>query len=235
MAPREISIGFLLIPLQALDMIGPMDILVNISYDMIATYVSKEQAERASAPKITFHHIGPSMDPVLTTGNCHIQPTTTIKDCPKLDYLLVGGPAPSYAQNLPTEMKDFMIQKSKEVKILFTTCTGGLVLSATGLLDNVAATTNHTLISPFGEQISPTTKWDNQKHWVVSPSQTQKGLVFWTAAGAGAGMDMMAEWIRQEFSQDLLNSSTMALEWQPRDVDGKPQRYMNGRMEIVEV
>ncbi len=228
MPPREISIGFLLIPLQTIDMVGPMDILFNINFGLVAAYASQNVAERLSAPVITFHHIGPTMEIVETTGNLHIQPTTTIKDCPKLDYLLVGGPAPDYAHNVPQEIKEFIIERSKEVRTIFTTCTGGLVLSSTGLLDNLEATTNHTLISPHGEKIAPKVKWNNQKHWITS-----EGGKFWTAAGAGAGMDMIAEWIRQEFGQDLLNNSTMALEWQPRDVDGKAMTYMNGRMEVV--
>ncbi|KAK5079909.1 hypothetical protein LTR70_005640 [Exophiala xenobiotica] len=228
MAPREISIGFLLIPLQALDMVGPMDILANITHDMVS-FISPDRAEQLSAPKITFHHIGPTMDPVQATGNLHIKPTTTIAECPKLDYLLVGGPMPDYAHNVPAEMKAFMRERSEGVKTIFTTCTGGLVLAATGLLDGLEATTNHTLIRPHGEQIGPRVKWDERKNWVVAG-----GGKFWTAAGAGAGMDMMAEWVRQEFSQELLDFSTMGLEWQPRDVDGKGVRYMNGRMEIVE-
>ena len=185
-------------------------------------------AERLSAPMIIFHYVGPTMEAMLTTGNLYIQPTTTIKDYPKLDYLLIGGPAPDYAHNVPQEIKDFMVERSKEVKTIFTTCTGGLVLSSTGLLDNLEATTNHTLISPHGDQIAPQVKWNTQKHWTISEHNK-----FWTATGAGAGMDMMAEWIRQEFGQDLLNNSTMALEWQPRDVDGKAMTYMNGRMEVV--
>ena len=230
MPPKDISIGFLLVPLQTIDMVGPMDILFNINFGLVAGYASKEVAEQLSAPNITFHHIGPTMEAVLTTGNLHIQPTTTIKDCPKLDYLLVGGPAPDYAHNVPQEMKNFMLERSKEVKTIFTTCTGGLVLSSTGLLDNIEATTNHTLINPHGQQIGPKVKWNTQKHWIISENGK-----FWTSAGAGAGMDMMAEWVRQEFGQHLLNSSTMALEWQPRDVDGKAMTYMNGRMEVVEV
>ena len=230
MPPKEFSIGFLLVPLQTLDMVGPMDNLFNIDSELVAIYASKEAAERLSAPRIMFHHIGPTMDIVHTTGNIRIQPTTTIKDCPKLDYLLVGGPAPEYAMNVPQGMKDFMLERSKEVKTIFTTCTGGLVLSSTGLLDNLEATTNHAIVNALGQQIAPKVKWNNQKHWIVSDNGK-----FWTAAGAGAGMDMMAEWVRQEFSQDLLDCSTMALEWQPRDVNGKMMSYMNGRMENISV
>ena len=230
MPSRDISIGFLLVPLQTLDMVGPMDILFNISYNVVASYTSPDVAERLSAPKITFHYIGPTMEATMTSGMLRILPTATVKDCPKLDYLLVGGPAPDYAHNVPQDLKKFMLERSKEVKTIFTTCTGGLVLSSTGLLDDLEATTNHALIDPHGQQIAPKVRWSAHKNWIVSENGR-----FWTAAGAGAGMDMMAEWVRQEFSQDLLNICTTGLEWQPRDVDGKAMTYMNGRMEIVEV
>ena len=211
-----------------------MDILVNISHELISAAISKEAADGNGAPSIEFHHIGPTMEPVHLTGNFRAQPTTTVKDCPKLDYLLVAGPAPSYIQNVPEDMKNFIRERSKEVKTIFTTCTGGLVVSTTGLLDNTPATTNHTMIS-LGDQVSPTTKWDRSKNWVVS--ENSDGVKFWTAAGASAGMDMMAQWIREEFEhgQELVNFSTIGLEWQPRDVNGKPQTYVNGRMEKVEV
>lgn len=168
-------------------------------------------------------------------------PTTTITDCPKLDYLLIGGPAPSYFKDLPEDMKKFIVDRSKEVKAIFTTCTGGMVLAATGLLDGLPATSNHFCIPKYGEGWYPDVKWNSEKHWVVvKPGDEQENgkranCEYWTAAGAGAGMDMIAEWIRQEFEngEALLGFSTCLLEWRPSDVDGKPLPYFNGRGEMM--
>lgn len=225
-----------MIPYQLLDVAGPMDILFNVTATTVTNYLAilptipKNAGSRA--PNVTFHHIGPSMSPVPLTGNYHGQPTCTVDDCPKLDYLLIGGPDPKYATELPEPMKKFIIERSKEVKTIFTTCTGGLVLAATGLLDNIEATTNHACV-PFGQQMAPNVKWTQQPQWVVAKGHN--GCDYWTAAGATAGMDMMAHWIEQEFGRDLLNVSTLALEYQPRDINAKPLEYMNGRGEIVRV
>jgi transcriptional regulator GlxA family with amidase domain len=221
----EINFGFLLIPLQLLDMAGPMDIVGNISREVIERYGTAELAK--SAPMIKFFHIASTMDPVPLTGGFKAQPTTTIANCPKLDYLLIGGPSPEYAADLPEDVRQFIVDSSKTVKSLFTTCTGGLVLAATGVLDGVSATVNHTLIDR-GREIAPKVKWNGQKNWVVDGK-------FWTAAGAVAGMDMVSSWVQQCFGVDLLNFSTMLLEYQPRDEDGRPVTFMNGRGEIVSV
>lgn len=221
----EINFGFLLIPLQLLDMAGPMDILGNISHEVLSQYGPADLAK--TAPKINFFHIGPTMDPVPLTGGFKAQPTTTLADCPKLDYLLVGGPSPEYAKNLPEDMRDFIIERSKTVKSLFTTCTGGLVVAETGVLDGVSATVNHMLLD-HGREVAPRVKWNGQKNWVVDGK-------FWTAAGAVAGMDMMASWVQQTYGTDLLHFSTMLLEYQPRDEDGRPVTFMNGRGEVVRV
>lgn len=221
----EISFGFLLIPLQLLDMAGPMDFLANISSEMCGLFGPPELAKRA--PKINFHHIGPTMEPVRLSAAFQAQPTTTIKDCPKLDYLLIGGPAPDYFKNLPADMKAFIIERSKEVRTIFTVCTGGGVLAATGLLDGLSATMNHTLI-PDGEAVAPKVKWDSQSKWVIDGDGK-----YWTAAGAIAGMDMIAMWVEQEYGREFRNFSTMLLEYQPRDVSGKHLGCMNGRGEMI--
>jgi len=129
-------------------------------------------------------------------------------------------------------MKKFIVERSTEVKTVFSDCTGGLALSATGLLDGLEATTNHFFIGSVAEEIGPKVRWNKQKNWVASGNGK-----YWTAAGAVTGMDMMGQWIRETFEkgQELLDLSTLTLEWRPRNVDGMVMRYVNGRNETVEV
>lgn len=216
-----------------------MDILQNISRPSIDLIFGSDTSTRLSPPNISFHHIGQTTEPVVTTGNCHIQPTCTINNCPPLDYLLIGGPTPDYAGNVPSPIRDFIMQRSNEVKAILTTCTGGLVLGATGLLDGLDATANHILIPDVSKAIAPKVNWKRDTHWVVARQQAQgqgAGLTFWTAAGAGAGMDMVAHWVKEEFEngQALLDCATSLLEWAPRDINGRFMRSVNGRGETVE-
>lgn len=233
MAPScEVTIGIPLYDFQALDVIGPMDIIHTASYQALSMIFSEEEAARVKAPKVNFEWIASdsATEPQMTTGRMAIKATTTYSTCPKLDYLLIGGPAPQFATNLPQDLKEFIRAKAAEVSVIFCTCTGALVLAGTGVLDGIPATVNHLFVD-FGKEHFPAVKWDKGPNWVVAEgSQKQK---IWTASGAGAGMDMVAQFCRENFGEDWLNYSTSLLEWQPRDVKGTGVKFMNGRKEIV--
>lgn len=234
MSTKSLSIGILLHPVQAIDIVGPIDILSTISYEAFEALAPPDLVTKYNPPKMQYHYIGLTKEPAQLTGNIRMVPTCTLEDCPKLDVLLIGGPMPDYAKNLPNEVGDFIRMKGKEVSSIMTTCTGALVLAATGMLDGLAATVNqYPNFQTIAKEISPSTKWDWKNHWVVAEN---KGVKIWTSAGAGAGMDMCAQWIRDnlESGQALLDFSTQMLEWQPRDVSGRMMKYVNGRGEVVE-
>lgn len=213
MAP--IQFGVLCIPFQTLDVIGPLDILSSSSIP----YLNAMQ-ELGGYPldlaghgiDIQFHYIGESMEPMAGTANCKIQPSTTCASCPKLDYLLVGGPWPDFFRNVPTVYANFMLERAKEVKSFFTTCTGGIVAATAGVLDGKNATTNHQFL-PIAKQLKPGVNWTTEQ-WVVDGK-------FWTAGGALAGMDMFAYWVKENYGQDVAEAGWSALDYEPRDVYGK--------------
>ena len=211
MAP--IHFGFLMIPYQTLDVVGPLEVLSSSSAeyikDMEAFGVPKGLSEKA--PDIVFHHIGLTMDPVKMTGNYHVQPTTTYDKCPPLDYLLVGGPMLDY--QLPREFAEFLQTRVREVKTLFSSCTGGMVLAAAGLLDGRNATTNHAIV-PKAREIFPKVKWTSEKQWVIDGN-------LWTAGGACAGMDALAHWVMTNYGADVAEAGYSALDYEPRDIEGK--------------
>ena len=153
------------------------------------------------------------MEPVTHTAGFKSTPTTTIDKCPKLDYLLIGGPEPSYISGLPAAMATFIRERSEEVKILFTTCSGGMVAAAAGVLTGKNATTNHGVV-PIAMQMMPHVKWTADKQWVVDGK-------CWTAGGACAGMDMMAHWVNENYGSEVAEAGYMALDYEPRDIDGK--------------
>jgi putative intracellular protease/amidase len=213
MAP--IQFGILLIPFQLLDVAGPLDVLssTSIPYLELGESLGVPSSLAAKGIDIEFHHIGETMDPVTHTGNFKSTPTTTCATCPKLDYLLIGGPEPAYLQNIPPVMAAFMRERALEVKTFFTTCSGGMVAAAVGLLDGVNATTNHGAVA-LAQQLFPKTKWTREKQWVVDGK-------FWTAGGACAGMDMFAHWVMENYGKDVAEAGFMALDYEPRDVSGK--------------
>lgn len=79
---------------------------------------------------------------------------------------------------------------------------------------------NHAIVSTAREAF-PKVQWTSEKNWV-------EGEKFWTSSGAVAGMDMLFHWLKQAGGTELADLSTMLLDYQPRDVNGKPMSYVNG-------
>ncbi|EXJ78957.1 hypothetical protein A1O3_08457 [Capronia epimyces CBS 606.96] len=214
----SIQFGILLFPFQLSDCAMPLDIIFSSTKRALA---SMEGAgfpagiSERGIPEIQFHYIAAtSLDPVrLYTAGFTTLPTTTVADCPKLDYLLIGGPETSYIQNLPSEVSRFLQERVTEVTTIFTTCTGAMVLAAAGVLDGIEATTNHGAV-PLAQQLLPKVKWTREKQWVVS-----EGGKFWTAGGACAGMDMFAHWVMGKYGVDVATYAFAALDYSPRGQD----------------
>ncbi|KAJ5958030.1 uncharacterized protein N7479_005180 [Penicillium vulpinum] len=209
MAP--IQFGVIMIPFQLTDVTGAVDIISSSSIPYLRSFGNPAIAERGI--DIEFHYIGEEMDTVVHPTGFKSLPTTTFLACPKLDYLLIGGPSLAYLEKIPPAIARFVCERAGEVKNIFTVCTGGIVLSTLGLLDGLNATTNHEAMATAWK-LGPNVKWTREKNWVVDGK-------FWTAGGACAGMDMIAHWVMENYDKDIAEAGFAALAYEPRDVDGK--------------
>lgn len=222
MAP--IHFGSLVYDYQAIDVIGPFDLLGSggrIILDAVSFYTKMDRKLIERAPEFVFHHIGETLDPhPLLTSSLTIKPTDTLDDCPELDYLLVGGPDLKDFK-LPPRYAEFIRRHVAAGKIVFTTCTGAGVLASTGVLDGKRATINNVEYEWTRKQW-PKVKWTKEKKWVVDGN-------IWTGSGAVAGMDMFAHWFKENFGLDVLMEGCKGLDYEPRDIDGLfkvfPKRY----------
>ena len=212
---QDIHFGALVYKYQAMDVVGPFDLL-NTAGRGVAEYVyshggtSKETVEKA--PNFIFHHIGESFEPVeLLTSNFHLYPTDTIDNPPEIDYLLIGGPMPETFE-FPPKYIDFIKRHHAAGKTIFTTCTGASALASTGILDGKNATVNNVEYNWIAKRY-PKVKWSKAKKWVIDGN-------IWTGGGAVAGMDMFAHWIEKKFGKDLLIASAINLDYEPRDING---------------
>lgn len=220
MAP--IQFGVLMVPYQTIDVAGPLDILSSCSKRLIGPLEAAGFPGTAGmtekAIDIEFHHINETMDPVALTAGIKALPTTTCDECPSLDFLLIGGPDP-FTFRLSDRFAQFLRAHSKAGKGVFTTCTGALAISPSSVLDGKNATTNHGALE-IATKMNPKVKW-TQKQWVIDGN-------FWTAGGACAGMDMMANWVIQNYGMEIAKLGFYALDYEPRDVDGNrllPQQH----------
>ncbi|KAL3455336.1 putative thij/pfpi [Aspergillus heterothallicus] len=213
MAP--IHVGTLVFDYQAIDIIGPCDVLNSSSRHLLQAinrYTPVDPATIAKAPEFVFHHIGETLDPVLLlTSTFTVVPTATPDDVPELDILIVGGDSPAYT-HLPPKLQQLIRAHVAAGKLLFTTCTGSAVVAAAGALDGKNATVNNLEIE-FIKQTYPKVKWTTAKKWIIDGN-------IWTGSGAVAGMDMVAHWVKENFGLEVLTAACLSLDYEPRDQDG---------------
>ncbi|RGP77092.1 dj-1 family [Fusarium longipes] len=213
MAP--LKFGTLVYDFQALDVVGPIDLVNSCSKRYLqecSSLMKIEQETISPAQDFTFHWIGLNKDTfVLNSGSLPIVPSITVEECSDLDILLLGGPDPSKFQLHP-KYAEFIQRHVAAGKLLFTTCTGAMVAAAAGVLDGKKATINHACI-PFMKQAFPNVNWTDEKKWVIDGN-------IWTSGGAVAGMDMLAHWIKENSGLDVLTVGSSLLDYEPRDIDG---------------
>ena len=224
-----IHIGCPVYDYQAIDVIGPTDLLNSASKEfaeLAKTIGAVDDETVARAPNFVFHHIGVTREPVtLYTSKLTITPTTTVDECPELDILLLGGPDPVTFELHP-KYADLVRRHVAAGKLLFTNCTGGAVAASTGILDGREATLNHAGLE-FARQRYPKVRWTGEKKWVIDGN-------IWPAAGAVAGMDMVSYYLRENFGNKLFTFAASNLDYEPRDVHGQftilPKRFdANGK------
>lgn len=112
----------------------------------------------------------------------NVQPTHTYETAPRdLDILVIGGPNPG---TVPEASLTFLREAAKQTKIILTTCTGGMWLAKSGVLDGKKATTNRQALE-VSKQFFPKVEWLDQR-WVIEDGLFE-GAKIWTGGGAGCG------------------------------------------------
>ncbi|OGE47127.1 hypothetical protein PENARI_c061G09769 [Penicillium arizonense] len=212
MAP--IHLGILVYDYQAIDVVGPIDLLhsANSGFLEVSKMFGPINDDAISrAPDFVFHHVGITKEPFhLFTSAITLTPTTTVDE----------GPNPE-GFKLHPKYVDLIRRHISAGKLLFTTCTGSAVLASTGLLDGKNATINHAGYK-WAKENYPAVNWTKGEKWVVDEN-------IWTGAGAVAGMDMVACWLKEQFGLEILTYAARNLDYEPRGIDGVslviPRRY----------
>jgi cyclohexyl-isocyanide hydratase len=130
-----LKVGGIIFPeLDQADFTGPFEVLSRI-------------------PNSTFHILGKSKEPVRDAKGLILVPEITLADSPQLDVLLVPGGAGVNALMEDLTVLNFVREQAAGARLVFSVCTGALVLGATGMLGGRRATTHwasHHLLKYFG-------------------------------------------------------------------------------------
>src|SRR5262245_2985766 len=145
--------------------------------------------------------------PIKSQRFLTITPEFTIANCPKPDIIVIPGGDTGVLLRSPNFMK-WVQTRAPETEVLFSVCTGALVLADSGLLDGLEATTHYGSIDRL-RQYSKIKVLDDRR--VVD-----NGKVV-TAAGVSAGIDGALHLVARLNGQSTAERTAKYMEyrWQP--------------------
>lgn len=149
------------------------------------------------------------LPPVTTRSGLRITPYYTYANAPQADILIIpGGLGARHEQHNPVTV-NFIRQQAQGAELVFSVCTGALLLGAAGLLDGLRATTHHRALDELAEAAPACTILRDVRY-------VDNGKIL-TSAGITAGIDAALYVVSRLTSQETALETARHLEyrWQP--------------------
>lgn len=197
---KTMNVAFLIYDqVEALDLNGPLDVFV-----------------KANVVHPNSYHcftVGKTKEPVYMEANTMAAiPTYDIHTCPKPDMIVVPGANPEHIMKYIQDM-DFQETVLKwisnnynEGAIVFTVCTGSMLLSGTGILENHDITTHSMLLDTL-EQYNP------EANVIRNIRYVDQGQLI-TTAGITAGIDAALYLIGKHLGKETMDNIIEIFEYQ---------------------
>ncbi|KAJ4305169.1 hypothetical protein N0V90_000700 [Kalmusia sp. IMI 367209] len=225
--PKTLRIGVLYEEVQLTDIAG-LDILGNMStkiFNLVSNVLPNIAPLKPYAVDMEFLYISSSTELAWATPEMYIKPTHTYDNAPRdLDIIMLGGPDP---QNVSEASLTFLQEASKQTKAILATCTGGMWLARSGILDGKKATTNRMLLGA-AKHVFPQVEWQDER-WIIEEGHFE-GAQIWTSGGAKCGIDMVIEYALQNFHEKMVAQSCQSLEF---EIEGRSKVYSGPFVPVV--
>ncbi|OIW27624.1 class I glutamine amidotransferase-like protein [Coniochaeta ligniaria NRRL 30616] len=220
--PKPFRIAVMLDEAQIADIVG-VDIFGNLSteyLDWVLSLAEGLEAFREHTLDIEFFWLATTLEPTRVTPGLRYLPNMTYDDCPRdLDLVLTGGTLLTYR---PEAAAKFIREAWPKTRVWLTTCFGSIWLADAGVMAGVRATTNRKIL-PTARKVAPQVQWLEQR-WVVEdkPYDGEGKGELWTAGGAGAGIDMIAQFCLTKWDNTFVRTMALdGLEFTPEGSHGQ--------------
>lgn len=127
------------------------------------------------------HTVAEDSRPVLARGGLSVNPHHTLDDAPAPDILVVPGGFGTRREMNNAALTGWIAARAQGAEIVFSVCTGALLLARAGLLDGKMATTHHGAFDLL-EQVAPGARVERDRRYV------DNGQII-LSAGISAGID----------------------------------------------
>ncbi|MBN2306253.1 MAG: DJ-1/PfpI family protein [Anaerolineae bacterium] len=185
---------------DTLDFCGPLEVfsITGQRATGLVPFTVTTVAERASPP-------------VTTRSGLGIIPYYTFTNAPQADLLVIpGGLGARHERNNPA-MINFIRQQAQSAELVFSVCTGALLVGAAGLLKGLKATTHASALKELAASVPECEVLDG-------PRYVDNGQVV-TSAGITAGLDAALYIVQRLLGADTARETARHLEyrWQPEE------------------
>ncbi len=183
----HLTIGSLIFDdLDQVDLTGPHEVLSRLPDSSYAIY-------------------GKTLAPARDLRGLRILPDATLAEAPQLDILHIPGGFGVDAQMVDPEILAWIRRQAEGAQLVFTVCTGALLLAATGLLKGRRATTHwasHHILPAFGA--------------VPVRERVVEDGKFLTAAGVTSGFDGALHLAAKLRGQAVAEGIQLYMQYDPR-------------------
>ena len=182
---------------EVLDFCGPFEVFS-------ATRLNEQRRREEPSPFNVFL-VAETKSLLVAAGGMKVFPDYDLDDCPALDILVVPGGWGTRKEMNNERLLRWIADRSRQVKILTSVCTGALLLGKAGLLDGKRATT-HWRSLDWMQELFPKTHVEKQLHFV------EDGALF-TSAGISAGIDMALKVVARYFGDAIARATAKHMEY----------------------
>jgi len=182
---------------EVLDFCGP--------FEVFSVTRLNEQRRREEPSPFNVFLVAETKSLLMAAGGMKVFPDYDLDDCPALDILVVPGGWGTRKEMNNERLLRWIADRSRQVKILTSVCTGALLLGKAGLLDGKRATT-HWRSLDWMQELFPKTHVEKQLHFV------EDGALF-TSAGISAGIDMALKVVARYFGDAIARATAKHMEY----------------------
>ena len=177
---------------EVLDFCGPYEVF-SVANHFVTT------------PPFTVFTIAEHAGPVITHNGLSVNPHYQLTDCPKPDILLVPGGRGTRAQLNNSGLIEWIKEIAAKAELVFSVCTGSLLLAKAGLLNGLETTTHHGSLDLLRE-LAPNATVHSDRRYI------DNGRVI-CSAGISAGIDMSLHVVARLHGADVAAKAAQQMEY----------------------
>ena len=197
---KKINVGILIFDeVEVLDFAGPFEVFSR-------TRLLKGAGSRRSDDSAPFNPFTISIDkkPVTATGGLKIISDYTIKDCPKIEILIIPGGFGTRTLLNNESLLSWIKSIADQATTTSSVCTGALLLAKAGLLEGKRATTHWGAIEAL-KSISKDIQVINNRRIVNDE--------IITSAGVSSGIDMAFMLVENLYGEQVASDTAKYIEF----------------------